>query len=113
MATVVAAHGVRRRPGDAARLAGVVVAPLGLGGADGAGTVAAQPGRGRALDGRVRRPADAVAAVGGGPGARVALVGARPRQCLRPRRDRVRGVAGGHGTAGSSFIAWSAIFFIM
>ena len=79
----------------------------------GAGTVAAQPGRGTALDGGVRRPADAVAAVGGGQGARLALVGAPPRQRLRPRGARGRGVAGRQGEVGSSFIAWSAIFFIM
>ena len=107
------ARGLPRRAGDAARLAGVVVAPLGLGPAHGAGAVAAQPGRGTALGGGVRRPADAVAAVGGGQGARLALVGAPPGQRLPPRRARGRDVAGRHGAVGSSFIAWSAIFFIM
>ena len=48
-----------------------------------------------------------------GTGARLALVGAPPGQRLRPRRARGRGVAGRQGAVGSSFIAWSAIFFIM
>ena len=36
-----------------------------------------------------------------------------PGQRLRPRRARGRGVAGRQAAVGSSFIAWSAIFFIM
>ena len=61
--------GARHLPGSAghaARLADLVVAPLGVGGAGRAGAVGAQPVGGCRVDRRVRGPPDPVAALGQG-----------------------------------------------
>ena len=73
------------RGGDARRVPGLLVAPLGVGGAGRAGAVGAlAAGRGR-LDRGVRAAPDAVAALGRGPGVRVVRLGAPPRKLLPPR----------------------------
>ena len=82
--------------GHAARLADLVVAPLGVGGAGRAGAVGAQPVGGRRVDRGVRGPPDRVAALGSGP--RVRVESARPprRQRLPPRRPGLLRLGGGH-----------------
>ncbi len=72
-----------------ARLAGLVVAPLGVGGPGRPGAVGAEPVGERRVDRGVRGPPDPVAALG--PGSRVRLEPdrARRRQRLPPRRAGV------------------------